>query len=74
MIGIYTRLVNQPQARKTLVGTLREIYGPSFTPGESESAKLGDVLSKLHDVSLTQLVKDHEASHLDDKIRGPALE
>jgi hypothetical protein len=40
----------------TLVSTLRRIYGPSFAAGESETAKLSDVLAKLHETSLTQLV------------------
>lgn len=33
----------------TLVGTLRRIYGPTFAACESESAKLSDVLAKLHE-------------------------
>ena len=57
----------------TLVGTLRRIYGPSFAAGESESAKLNDVLAKLHETSLTQLVKDHESGGLEEKVRKAAL-
>jgi len=57
----------------TLVSTLRRIYGPSFAPGEAESAKLSDVLDKLHETSLTQLVGDHAHGHLDEKIRKAAL-
>jgi hypothetical protein len=58
----------------TLVSTLRRIiYGPSFAAGESESAKLSDVLAKLHDTSLTQLIKDHESGGLDEKVRKAAL-
>ena len=56
----------------TLVGTLRRIYGPSFGAGESESAKLSDVLAKLHETSLTQLVKDHESGGLEEKVRKAA--
>ena len=58
----------------TLVGTLRKIYGDSFAAGESESAKLSDVLSKLHETSLTQLVHDHGTGHLEDKVRKAALD
>jgi hypothetical protein len=57
----------------TLVSTLRRIYGESFAAGESESAKLGDVLAELHEMSLTQLVKDHESGRLNDKVRKAAL-
>jgi hypothetical protein len=53
----------------TLVSTLRRIYGPSFAAGESESAKLSDVLAKLHETSLTQLIQDHESGGLDEKVR-----
>ncbi len=58
----------------TLVSTLRRIYGQSFAPGESESAKLSDVLGKLHETSLTQLVKDHENGGLEEKVRKAALD
>ena len=64
---------NQPKAREHLVSTLRRIYGPSFAAGESESAKLSDVLAKLHETSLTQLIKDHESGGLDEKVRKAAL-
>ena len=57
----------------TLVSTLRRIYRPSFAAGESESAKLSDVLEKLHETSLTQLIKDHESGGLDEKVRKAAL-
>jgi hypothetical protein len=57
----------------TLVGTLRRIYGPSFAAGEPESAKLGDVLAKLHETSLTQLVQDHGSGELEEKVRMAAL-
>ena len=50
-----------------------EFYGPSFAAGESESAKLSDVLAKLHETSLTQLIKDHESGGLDEKVRKAAL-
>jgi hypothetical protein len=44
-----------------------------FAAGESESAKLSDVLAKLHETSLTQLIKDHESGGLDEKVRKAAL-
>jgi len=47
----------------TLVSTLRRIYGPSFAGGES--AKLSDVLAKLHETSLSQPVEDHESGGLE---------
>jgi hypothetical protein len=58
----------------TLVGTLRKIYGPSFAVGKSDDAKLSDVLSDLHEQSLSQLVSDHGAGHLEDKVRKAALD
>lgn len=57
----------------TLVSTLRKIYGPSFAPGEAESAKLSQVLAHLHETSLTQLMKDHDGGVLNEKIRKAAL-
>ena len=41
--------------------------------GESETAKLSDALAKMHETSLTQLVKDHESCSLDEKVRKAAL-
>jgi hypothetical protein len=58
----------------TLVGTLRKIYGPTFAVGESETAKLGDVLAELQQSSLTQLVHDHASGHLEEKVRQAALD
>ncbi len=58
----------------TLVGTLRRICGPSFAAGESETAKLNDVLAKLHATSLTQLLKDHDNGVLEEKVRKAALD
>jgi hypothetical protein len=58
----------------TLVSTLRKIYGPTFAAGEADSAKLQDVLAKLHETSLTQLVEDHSAGNLDGKVRQAALD
>jgi hypothetical protein len=58
----------------TLVSTLRKIYGANFAAGEPDSAKLEDVLTKLHETSLTQLVEDHTAGSLDGKVRQAALD
>jgi hypothetical protein len=43
-----------------LVGTLRKIYGSSFAVGASDNEKLGDVLHKLDEPSLSKLVAEHE--------------
>jgi hypothetical protein len=58
----------------TLVSTLRKIYGPSFAAEYLESAKLSEVLADLKEDSLSQLVRDHGAGHLDDKVRKAALD
>lgn len=49
---------NSRKHGNTLVETLRKIYGESFAPGEPGEAKLSDVLEKLHEASLTQMVKE----------------
>jgi hypothetical protein len=48
----------------TLVGTLRKIYGASFAKGFADHEKLSDVLAKVDEHSLSQLVKHHEAGTL----------
>jgi hypothetical protein len=40
----------------------------------SESAKLSDVLVDLKEDSLSQLVRDHGAGHLEEKVRTAALD
>jgi hypothetical protein len=52
----------------TLVRTLRKVYGPSFAATFPETAKLGDVLHKLDEPSLSQLYRDHEGGHLEGKL------
>lgn len=42
----------------TLIGTLRKTYGAHFAPGCDDSEKLSDVLHKLDEPSLRQLVRD----------------
>ena len=48
----------------TLVGTLRKHYGAGFAPSFKDTDTLAQVLAKLDEPSLSQLVKDHEAGHL----------
>jgi hypothetical protein len=52
----------------TLLRTLRKLYGQSFAAGYPDSEKLGEVLLKLNETSLSQLRRDHETGHLDHKI------
>jgi len=50
---------------RTLIRTLRKTYGQSFAGSHGNKKKLGDVLDKLDEPSLTRLIHDHEAGHLD---------
>jgi hypothetical protein len=43
----------------TLVGTLRETYGPGFLPGVRSDAKLETIRDRTGK-SLSELVKDHK--------------
>ena len=52
-----------------LIRTLRKIYGPSFAAGYPETEKLGEVLFKLNETSLSQLRRDHETGHLEEEDR-----
>jgi hypothetical protein len=52
----------------TLIRTLRKIYGAGFAPSCSDHEKLSDVLHKLDEPSLTQLVRDHGIGSLHGKI------
>jgi hypothetical protein len=54
----------------TLIGTLRETYGLGFAPGCADYAKLSDVLAKLDEPSLSQLIRDHEAGKLEQICRA----
>ena len=54
----------------TLVGTLRKIYGFGFAGKFKDSDKLCDVLHKLDVASLSQLHNDHDAGHLERKIKS----
>ena len=42
----------------TLIGTLRKTYGAHFALGCGDHEKLGDVLHKLDEPSLSHLVRD----------------
>jgi hypothetical protein len=53
----------------TLVGTLRKTYGQSFASGCSEQETLSEVLHKLDEDSLSQLIRDHEAGWLQEICR-----
>jgi hypothetical protein len=46
--------------RDTLVGTLREVYGPNFLPTYRSDATLGTVLDETGAGSLSELVRDHK--------------
>jgi hypothetical protein len=52
----------------TLIGTLRKVYGPGFAKGFGDHEKLSDVLATLDEESLNQLIRDHEAGTLHNKI------
>jgi hypothetical protein len=53
---------------------VRKIYGPSFAHGQSDEAKLADILAELNEPSLSQLVHDHSSGGLEDKVRKAALD
>jgi hypothetical protein len=50
----------------TLPRALRKIHGQSFESGYPET-ELSELLLKLHEWSLTQLRRDHEIGHLEQK-------
>lgn len=50
---------------KTLIRTLRRTYGQTFAGAFGNKKRLGDVLHKLDEPSLTRLIHDHEAGNLD---------
>ena len=45
----------------TLIHTLRKTYGQGFAEGCSDNEKLGYVLHKLDEASLSCLIHDHES-------------
>lgn len=52
----------------TLVRTLRRVYGQGFAQGAADDETLDDVLARLDDHSLTELVRDHERGELESRI------
>jgi hypothetical protein len=50
----------------TLISTLRKRYGHNFAAGCSEQEKLSEVLHRVDEDSLSQLIRDHEAGRLDE--------
>lgn len=48
---------------------LRRFYGVLFAPGRGDMEKLPEVLRKLNDASLSQLMRDHETGHLEAHIQ-----
>jgi hypothetical protein len=58
-----------PKYGRTLIETLRQIYGRGFAPGCADDAKLCDALSDLHVQSLSLLVRDHRKGELEGKIK-----
>jgi hypothetical protein len=43
----------------------KQSYGPGFARGCGDHEILGDVLRKLDEPSLTQLIRDHESGRLE---------
>jgi hypothetical protein len=52
----------------TLVRALRKIYVQGFAAGYPETEKLSEVLLQLNETALSQLRRDHETGHLENKI------
>jgi hypothetical protein len=56
----------------TLISTLRKHYGTDFAYGCADSDKLGDILERLDEPSLSKLVRDEEAGKLERICREAA--
>jgi hypothetical protein len=54
----------------TLIRTLRKTYGPGFASGCKDDAKLSEVLHKMDEMSLSHLIRDHDAGRLEQVCRG----
>ncbi len=54
----------------TLIATLRKTYGNDFAPGCADDEKLGDVLGRMDESSLSRLSHDQEFAILDEVCRG----
>jgi hypothetical protein len=50
----------------TSIGTLRKTYGGSFALGCRDDEKLGDILHKIDEHSLSGLLRDHQRGKLDE--------
>jgi hypothetical protein len=46
----------------TLIGTLRRTYGQNFASGIADGEKIGDVLHRLDEQSLSELVRDTQGA------------
>jgi hypothetical protein len=55
----------------TLIRTLRKSYGDHFAEGCRDDEKLGDVLHKMDEPSLSKLLGDRERGKLDEICRMP---
>jgi hypothetical protein len=56
----------------TLIGTLRKTYGDHFAEGCRNDEKLGDMLHKMDEPSLSKLLHDRERGKLDEICRHAA--
>ena len=53
-----------------LIGALRKTYGPDFAKGCADHENLSDIIATLDELSLSQLIRDHEAGKLEQICRG----
>jgi len=56
----------------TLIRTLRKTYGDHFAEGCRDDEKLGEVLHKMDEPSLSKLLHDRERGKLDEICRQAA--
>jgi len=52
----------------TLIRTLRRVYGAGFAEGAADDERLENVLARLDEHSLSELVRDHERGELESRI------
>ena len=53
-----------------LIGALRKTYGPNFAKGCADHENLSDIIATLDELSLSQLIRDHEAGKLEQICRS----
>jgi hypothetical protein len=53
----------------TFVSTLRKSYGADFAKGCNDNERLGEVLHRLDEPSLSQLIHDHGTGRLSEICR-----